>query len=114
MPKSNKAPLPAQQEASVEVIERKFHTNQTVKMDKELSGTIDGYWAGQIQACVVRIEQESITKSGEAYLKQFKCLTPNDKASRLYIIPEKELVRQNEQKRQVAQDPQKRTSKTKK
>lgn len=89
-------------------IPRSFQINQTVKL-QDFTGNIEGYWAGDKVACVVRVVVEPLSKSNETYLRQFKCLTPNASVSRLYIIPENELRRQNEQKGQATQTNQKRT-----
>lgn len=86
---------------------RLFAVNQDVSIGKDLAGVVQGYYTNT--DVIVRVRILELSKANEIYLKQFKCLTPNGSASRLYTINEKELLRHNEQKGKATRSTEKKS-----
>ena len=80
---------------------RKFSMNETVLVTG-IGSNIEGYYKGTL--VLVRIPIKGIDTAPERRLKQFECLTKSAQLSRLYLVPENEIVRLNEQK-QTRQAP---------
>lgn len=88
------------------ITNRQFQVNQTVHI-KQCPGIVEGYVSEN--EVVVRLKISQITIECEKYLKQFKCLIPTAKRSRMYVIPENTLMRHNEQEIKTVKRTSKRT-----
>lgn len=72
--------------------------NQYVNIGNGIQGILEGRYSAL--DIIVRIKIPD-NKQDERNLKQFTCLTRKATISRLYLIPEKHLMRHNEQTRQT-------------
>lgn len=88
------------------ITNRQFQVNQTVHI-LGCKGIVEGYISSN--EVIVRLKISDMTIECEKFLKQFKCLIPNAKHSRMYTIPENTLMRHNEQKSKTVKRTSKRT-----
>lgn len=72
---------------------RKFSMNEDVFI-QGIGSVVQGYYKGSF--VLVRVPVKNIEKETERKLETYECLTPKAQLSRLYLMPEENVVRPDE------------------